>query len=216
MFSSRTQTLSRSIPTLAGQVLGLLAFSMIFTAAGAFATPLIGPRAATVGSMGALVTFAVLFFAKSLAPVLRLAIFYLFSAFQGITLAVVLRSYVAAGLGNVVVLAAGTTAGLVFVLAVYAWTTQRNIASWGGYLFIGLIGVLIASVVGIFVRAPLFHLAVSAATAVVFSGYLLFHIQQLKSASGDAIGLAIGIYLDILNLFWALLRILSELQRRTR
>ncbi|MDP9311054.1 MAG: Bax inhibitor-1/YccA family protein [Chloroflexota bacterium] len=212
--SVQVQPVPRARTTLVGQVLSLLAFSMVFTTGGAFVAPVLGASALSIGGLGALATFAVLFFWQRLQPVLRLAVFYLYSVFQGITLGTVIRSYVAAGQADVVVLAAGTTAGLTLALAVYAWTTRREIAGWAPYLFMGLIGVLIAAIVGLFVRAPLFHLVVSAATAIVFSGYLLFHVQQIKSGRGDPIGLAISIYIDILNVFWSLLRILSELTRR--
>ena len=216
MFSSQSQAVSRERSTLVGQILTLLAFAMAFTAGGAFAAPLLGSSALTVGGLGALVTFAIIFFGRRLAPALRLAVFYLFSVFQGLTLGLVVQGYVAAGQADLVVLAASTTGGLVLVLAAYAWTTRRDLSGWGSYLFAGLIGVLLAGIVGIFIHAPLFHLIAAAATAIVFSGYFLFHVQQLKGASGDAIGLAISIYIDILNLFWSLLRILSALHRRER
>lgn len=212
--SFQAQAAAQARNTLLGQVLGLLAFSMIFTAGGAFVAPVLGSSALTVGGLGGLITFAVLFFWQRLQPVLRLAVFYLYSLFQGITLGAIIGSYVVAGQADVVVLAAGTTAGLVLALAGYAWTTSRDLSGWGAYLFMGLIGVLIAAVIGLFVQAPLFQLVVSAATAIVFSGYLLYHVQAIKSGRGEPIGLAISIYIDILNVFWSILRILSEITRR--
>ncbi len=212
--SVQVQPVPRARTTLVGQVLGLLAFSMVFTAGGALVAPMLGSSSLTIGGLGALATFAVLFFWQRLQPVVRLAVFYLYSVFQGITLGTVIRSYIAAGQADVVVVAAGTTAGLTLALGVYAWTTRREFAGWAPYLFMGLIGVLIAAIVGLFVQAPLFQLVVSAATAIVFSGYLLYHVQQIKSGRGDPIGLAISLYIDILNVFWSLLRILSELTRR--
>lgn len=208
------RTIGRRDTTLLGQVFGLLAFSMAFTAGGAMVAPLLGPSALSIGGVGALATFAVLYFGQRLPGVLRLAVLYLFSIFQGITLGQAVRGYIAAGQGEVVALAAGTTGGLVLLLGGIAWFTGRDLRNQGGYLFAGLLGVLIASVVGMFVRAPLFHLVVAGATAIVFSGYLLYHVGQIKRGHGDAIGLAIAIYLDILNLFWALLRITNEVLRR--
>jgi FtsH-binding integral membrane protein len=84
----------------------------------------------------------------------------------------------------------------------------------GGYLFIGLIGILLAAIVGIFIQAPLFHVALAAVTAIVFSGYTAVHFQQLRRNQGEPIGLALAIYLDILNLFWAILRLLNFAQNR--
>ncbi len=133
---------------------------------------------------------------------------------QGFVLSAVLRGYFASGQGDIVVLAAGVTAGTLAVLGGYGWITKRDLSGLGGYLFIGLIGILIAAIVGIFVRAPLFHVVLAGATAIVFSGYTAVHFQQLRRNQGEPIGLALLIYLDILNLFYAILRLLSYAQNR--
>ena len=211
MLSRPADVAIRPRGTLLGQVLGLLAFSMLFTAGGALVAPFLGRSAFLVGVIGSLVTLLILIFARRLAPPLRLGLFYLFTTFEGLTLGIIISAYVAAGLGSVVVLAAGTTAGLVAALSAFAWTTKRDLSGMGSYLFMGLIGVLIASVIGIFVGASLFHLLIASATAILFSGYVLYDVQRLKyaNANDDAIGLAISIYLDLLNLFLAILRILG-------
>ncbi len=208
MFRAQTQDVAVPRSTLAGQVFGLLGFSFVFTAAGAFLAPRF-PSITSLAGIGGLVILLVLSFARGLAPTLRLGLFYLFSVLQGFVLSAVLRGYVASGQGDIVVLAAGVTAGTLAVLGGYGWITKRDLSGLGGYLFIGLIGVLIAGVVNIFVRAPLFSVVVAAATAIVFSGYTAVHFQQLRRSQGEPIGLALAIYLDILNLFWAILRLLS-------
>lgn len=209
MLRSDAQGATARRGTLVGQVFGLLGFSFLFTATGAFLAPRFGPTAGSVGGIGGLIVLLILILAHGLPPVLRLGLFYLFSVLQGLVLGVVLRGYVAAGQGDIVVLAAGTTAGVVFALSVFAWTTKQDFTRFGGYLFIGLIGVLVAAVVGIFVRAPLFHVVLAGAIAIVFSGYTVVHMQQLKYGNGEPISLAISIYIDILNLFWAILRLMS-------
>lgn len=211
MFDSRTVSVARPRGALLGQVLGLLAFSMLFTAGGALLAPMIGPSSLIIGIIGGLVTLLVLVFARSLAPTIRLGLFYLFTTFEGMTIGLLLSAYIAAGLGNIVVLAGGTTGGLVFALSAYAWTTKRDLSGWGSFLFMGLIGLVLASLIGFFVAAPLFHLVIAAVTAILFSGYVLYDVQNLKYArhGDDPIGYAIGIYLDILNLFLAILRILT-------
>lgn len=211
MFSSETHSSSLRNDTIVGQALGLLGFSALFTAGGAALMPLFGAYASIVGVAGGLVTLLGLVYARSLAGSLRLGLFYLFSAFEGLFLGVVIQTYLAAGLGDVVVLAAGTTAGLVLALSAYAWTTQRDLSGLGSYLFVGLVGVLIASAISLLVGAPAAHLAVAGVSAILFCGYILYDVQRLKQADADAdpIMLAIDIYLDILNLFLDLLRILS-------
>jgi FtsH-binding integral membrane protein len=209
MFRTQTQGAVARQSTLVAQVFGLLGFSFLFTTAGALLAPRLGPSATSVGGIGGLIVLLVLIFVRSLPPVLRLGLFYLFSVLQGLVLGMVLRGYFAAGQGDIVVLAAGTTAGTLAALGAFGWTTKRDLSGLGGYLFIGLIGILIAAIVGIFVRAELFHVVLAGATAIVFSGYTAVHFQQLSRGQGEPIGLAIAIYLDILNLFWAILRLLN-------
>jgi modulator of FtsH protease len=209
MFRTRTQAPAVGQSALIGQVFGLLGFSFLFTTAGALLAPRFGSGAASVGGIGGLIVLLVLIFVRNLPPTLRLGLFYLFSVLQGLVLGTVLRGYFAAGQGDIVVLAAGTTAGTLGILGAFGWTTKRDLSGFGGYLFIGLISILVAGIVGIFVRAPLFHVVLAGATAIVFSGYTAVHFQQLRRNQGEPIGLAIAIYLDILNLFWAILRLLN-------
>ncbi len=213
MFRSQTGTIAQRQGTLAAQVFGLLGFSFVFTAAGAFFAPSF-PSVTPFAGIAGLVILLVLGFVRGLAPTLRLGLFYLFSVLQGFVLSAVLRGYFASGQGDIVVLAAGVTAGTLAVLGGYGWITKRDLSGLGGYLFIGLIGILIAAIVGIFVRAPLFHVVLAGATAIVFSGYTAVHFQQLRRNQGEPIGLALSIYLDILNLFYAILRLLSYAQNR--
>ena len=186
MFASQTQPVARRSGTLLGQVLGLLAFSLLFTAGGAIVAPVLGAAAPILGILGSLMTLLALVYARWMPAPVRLGLFYCFSTFEGMILSVILSAYFAAGLGNSVVLAAGTTCGLVLALSAYAWTTQRDLAGLGSYLFVGLIGVLLASLLGIFVSAPVFHLVIAGITAILFSGYVLYDVQRLKRADTDA------------------------------
>ena len=200
--------------TLVGRVMGLLAFSLLFTAGGALLGPQLGPGAILISIVGSLGTLIALYFTKT-RPGLNLGLFYAFSVFEGMALGVIVESYVARGLGTLVVNAAVTTAGLVLLLGAYAWTTKRDLSGLGGYLTAGLLAVLVASIVGIFFQAPLFSLILSAATALVFSGFVLYDIQRLRRAEGsqyDAVLLAVSIYLDIYNLFLAILRLFGILR----
>ena len=200
--------------TLVGRVMGLLAFSLLFTAGGALLGPQLGPGAVLISIVGSLGTLIALYFTKT-RPGLNLGLFYAFSVFEGMALGVIVESYVARGLGSLVVNAAVTTAGLVTLLGGYAWTTKRDLGGLGGYLTAGLLAVVVASLVGIFLQAPLFHLVLSAATALLFSGFVLYDVQRLRDAEGsqyDAVLLAVSIYLDIFNLFLAILRLFGILK----
>ncbi len=109
----------RAEATLAGQVFGLLGFSLLFTAGGAILAPWLGPGAfllSLVLSFGSLIA---LWFLREKSPI-NLGLFYLFSVAEGLLLGLVVEEYVARGLGSVVVNAAATTAALVLALSAYA------------------------------------------------------------------------------------------------
>ena len=202
--------------TLTGQVFGLLGFSLLFTMGGAVVAPHIGPGAfilSLVGSFGSLIALMLL---KDKSPI-NLGLFYLFSVAEGLLLGLVVDMYVARGMGGVVVNAAGITGALVLALGAYSWTTKRDLSGMGGFLFIALIGIILASVINIFLRQPMLYLLISAAAVVIFSGLLMYDMQRLRGAkggTGDAIMFAISIYLDIFNIFLSLLQILGILGGR--
>ena len=199
--------------TLVGQVMGLLAFSLLFTAGGAVLGRAMGPGAIILSIVGSIGCLVALFFAKS-KPGLNLALFYAFSVFEGMALGLIIDSYLVRGMGTVVVNAATTTAGLVFLLGAYAWTTKRDLSGMAGFLTAGLLAVIVAGIVGIFVQSTMFHLLISVVTAVLFSGFVMYDLQRLRNAQegqDNPVWLAISIYLSIFNLFLAILRIFGFL-----
>src|SRR5438093_4690105 len=128
--------------TLVGQVMGLLAFSLLFTAGGAVLGRAMGPAAillSIVGSIGCLIG---LFFTRS-RPGLNLGLFYAFSVFEGMALGLIVESYLARGMGGVVRNAAFTTGGLVAVLGGCAWTTKRDLSGLRTYLGAALLAVIV-------------------------------------------------------------------------
>jgi modulator of FtsH protease len=199
--------------TLTGQVLGLLAFSMLFTAGGAAMGPRLGVLGAILGIGGSIATLIALYFARN-RPGLNLALFYAFSVFEGMALGLIIEGYLAAGMGGVVVNAAATTAALTLALGTYAWTTKRDLSGMSGFLTAGLLAVIVASLVGMFLQSTMLSLLIGLASAVIFSGFVMVDLQRLRHAQGtqtDAVWLAVAIYLDIFNLFLALLRIFGIL-----
>jgi len=197
--------------TLTGQVLGLLGFSLLFTAGGAILAPRLGPGAfwaSLIGSFGCLIA---LWFLKEKSPI-NLALFYLFSVAEGLLLGLVVESYLARGQAGIVVNAAVTTAALVLALSAYAWTTKRDLTGMGTFLMVALVGVIIAGLVNVlWLHSGPLALLISAVTAVLFGAYLMYDLQRLKNTpagtQGDAILFAVAIYLDIFNIFLAILQI---------
>ena len=203
--------------TLSGQVFGLLGFSLLFTAGGAMIAPRLGPGAFWVSLIGSIGCLIALWFLKEKSPI-NLGLFYLFSVAEGLLLGLVIESYLARGQGGIVVNAAATTAALVLALGAYAWTTKRDLSGMGTFLGGALFGVIIAGLINMFLlHSGMFSLLISAATAVIFSGFILYDMQRLRNAkggTGDAIMFAVAIYLDIFNLFLSLLQIMGFLGGR--
>jgi modulator of FtsH protease len=197
-------------PAVLGKVLGLLGFAFVFTAGGAVIGRTLGPGAFLLAIVGSFGTLIALQFLKERSP-LNLGLLYAFATFEGIFLGLILEAYVARGLGGVVLDAAGTTAAVTLAAGAYGYTTRRDLSGMRSILFVGLLGVVIASVVGIFVQLPLLYIGVSAVAAVLFTGFLVFDLNRVANSrgasEGQAILLAVSVYLDIINLFVALLRL---------
>jgi modulator of FtsH protease len=193
-----------------GKVLGLLGFAFVFTAGGAVIGRSLGPGAFFISMIGSFGTLIALQFLRERSP-LNLALLYGFATFEGMLLGMILDIYIRSGMGGVVINAGLTTAAVALAAGAYGYTTKRDLSGMGGFLFIGLLGVIVASIVGIFVQAPLLYIGISAVAAILFTGFLVFDLNRVArmrgATEGTVILLAVGVYLDIVNLFLALLRI---------
>jgi FtsH-binding integral membrane protein len=137
-------------------------------------------------------------------------LFLLYSALNGATLSVVLLLYTGAS----VALAFASTAGTFLAMSVYATVTRRNLASWGSFLFMGLVGIVIASLVNLFLHSSMVTFVVSCMAVVVFTGLTAYDTQKLRAFAREgggtgslAVNGALSLYLDFVNLFLALLRL---------
>ena len=219
MFANPLTFVADGRESVLGKVLGLLGFAAAFTAVGAILGAAIGPVAILASIIGTLGSLLVLMFVKERAP-FNLILLYVFATFEGLALGVIISSYVASGFGQVVIDAGATTALITLGAGMYGMSTSRDLTSLGNILRIALFTIVIASIVGIFTQLPLFHLILSIVTAVIFTGFLIIDLNRLSKArtltNGDAIMLTINVYLDIVNLFLALLRILRFFAARRR
>jgi modulator of FtsH protease len=206
----RTDAALSDQPAVIGKVMGLLGFAFLFTAGGAIVGRALGPGAFLISIVGSIGTVIALQFLRDRSP-LNLGLLYAFATFEGMALGLILEAYVAQGLGGVVLNAAATTAAITLAAGAYGYTTKRDLSGLGGILFVGLIGVIVASLVGIFVQLPLLYIGISAVAAVLFTGFLVFDLNRVAKSrgatEGQAILLAVSVYLDIFNLFLALLRL---------
>lgn len=138
-------------------------------------------------------------------------LFLLYSALTGVTMAFVLLAYTGESVANTFLVTSGMFGGL----AAYGTVTKRSLVGFGSFLFMGLIGVVLASIVGIFWHSDALQFVISVIGVLVFSGLAAYDAQRLKTmalASPDgqtgsyAIVGALALYLDFINLFLFLLR----------
>lgn len=144
------------------------------------------------------------------------ALFIMYSILNGVTLSFIFLAYTSASITSTFFICALTF----LACSIYGWTTKKDLTSIGSFMFMGLIGIIIASVVNIFLRSPALYYAVSYIGVVVFVGLTAYDTQKIKNMAmtqpadidGDvarkgAILGALSLYLDFINLFLMLLRI---------
>ena len=144
------------------------------------------------------------------------SLFVLYSALNGATLSFIFLAYARASIVSTFFICAGTFVGC----SIYGWTTKKDLTSWGGFLMMGLIGIIIASLVNMFVRSSGMSMIISYIGVIVFVGLTAYDTQKLKNMAltqpGDLDGAvirkgailgALSLYLDFINLFLLLLRI---------
>jgi len=150
-----------------------------------------------------------------LAPGTATMLFVLYSALTGVTLSVLVLAYTGASIATTFVV----TAGMFAALAVYGTTTSRSLAGAGQFFFMGLIGLVLASIVGMFWQSPALQFLISVVGVIVFTGLTAWDAQRLKQmalalpdgqlASYAVLG-ALSLYLDFINLFLFLLRFMGN------
>lgn len=146
-------------------------------------------------------------------------LFILYSVLNGVTLSFIFLIYTRASIASTFFVCAATFVAC----SIYGWTTKRDLTSMGGFLMMGLIGIIIASVVNIFVRSSAMHMIISYIGVLVFVGLTAYDTQNLKAMAASqpadvgasavrkgAILGALKLYLDFINLFLMLLRILGN------
>jgi len=142
-------------------------------------------------------------------------VFWLYSGLMGLSLAGVLLYFTGTSVARVFFITAGTFAGM----SLYGYTTQRDLSQFGSFLFMGLIGIIIASLVNMFLASSAVQFAISVIGVLVFTGLTAYDTQQIKemyySADDYEMGTkkavmgALRLYLDFINLFMMLMQLLG-------
>lgn len=144
-------------------------------------------------------------------------LFLLYSALSGLTLAGIFLAYTQASLAGTFAVTAGTFGAM----SVYGMVTKRDLTRLGSLLFMALIGLIIASVVNIFLRSSVFYWIITYAGVLIFVGLTAYDTQRLKAvaqatahdprmAARYAVNGALRLYLDFINLFLLLLRVMGD------
>ena len=140
----------------------------------------------------------------------NIGLVFLFTFIEGIAISPII--YVVGMRSPGVVGQAALLTGTSFaVLTAYAWLSRRDFSAWGSFFTIGLWVLIAASVINIFFHNPGVTLWLAAATVLVFSGLLIFDTWRLRNVYGpnDYVLAAVNIYLDLLNMFLAILSLLG-------
>jgi FtsH-binding integral membrane protein len=143
--------------------------------------------------------------------------FWVYSALVGASLSSILLVFTGASIANVFFITAATFASL----SVWGYTTKRDISGWGSFLFMGLIGVIIASVVNIFTQSSAMSFAISVIGVLVFAGFTAYDTQRIKDVYYEVAGSAeatakasilgaLSLYQDFVGLFVNLLSLMGN------
>ena len=153
--------------------------------------------------------------AERLAPGTATALFGLYAALNGVTLSFVLLAYTGQSVADAFVV----TAGMFGAMALFGSTTKRSLAGVGQFVFMGLIGLVLASLVGLFWHNNALQFVISVVGVIVFTGLTAWDAQRLKQMAlaipeGQAGSLAIvgalSLYLNFINLFLSLLTLFGN------
>ncbi|MDB5410727.1 MAG: rane protein [Rhodospirillales bacterium] len=144
------------------------------------------------------------------------ATFWGYAALMGLSLAGIFLVYTGASVARVFFITAGTFAAM----SLYGYTTKRDLSQFGSFLFMGLIGIVLAGLVNMFVASSALQFAISVAGVLIFTGLTAYDTQRIKevylaSDPGDvltkkALMGALALYLDFVNLFVMLLQLTGQ------
>jgi uncharacterized protein len=139
--------------------------------------------------------------------------FWVFAAVMGLSMASIFLVFTGASIARVFFITAATFGAM----SLYGYTTKRDLSGWGSFLFMGLIGIIIASLVNLFVGSSAVQFAVSVIGVLVFTGLTAYDTQRIKEmyyemdaadvATRKAIMGALSLYLSFINLFMMLLQL---------
>ncbi|MCQ0989180.1 Bax inhibitor-1/YccA family protein [Jiella marina] len=142
--------------------------------------------------------------------------FWIYAAMVGVSLASIFAVFTGESITQVFFI----TAAAFGALSLWGYTTKRDISGWGSFLFMGVVGIIIAMIVNIFLASPALQFAISVIGVLVFAGLTAYDTQQIKEmyyegdgsavAGRKAVMGALRLYLDFLNMFLFLLQLFGS------
>lgn len=142
--------------------------------------------------------------------------YWLFAGLMGVSLSILIYSFTSVSIAKAFFVTAATFGAL----SLYGYTTKKSLSGWGTFLFMGLIGIVIASIVNMFLGNSMMSFVINVIAVLVFAGLTAYDTQQLKEMyfEGDSadtlskkitIG-ALHLYLNFINLFTSLLQLIGD------
>ncbi len=142
--------------------------------------------------------------------------FWIFAALMGLSLSSIFLFYTGTSITRVFLITSATFGAM----SIYGYTTKRDLTKFGSFLMMGLIGIILASLVNIFMKSTMMHFVISILGVLIFVGLTAYDTQKIKnmyqsSDTGELIGKkavmgALTLYLDFINLFIMLLRLFGQ------
>ena len=196
--------------------LGITGVTAYFAASTGLANVIIGSPLFLIIGIG---TIGLVFFLSARIDKIQAGtastLFIVYSLMNGLFFSTIFLRYTGSSIAGTFLI----TAGMFGAMAVYGLITKRDLSGWGSFLFMGLIGIIIASIVNIFLKSPGMYWVTSMIGVLIFTGLTAYDVQKIKRmgeegimqqgqaaiTKGSIMG-ALALYLDFINLFLMLLR----------
>ena len=143
-------------------------------------------------------------------------LFWLYAALNGVAFSVIFMAYTYESIARVFFI----TAGMFGAMSLYGYTTKKDLTAWGSFLFMGLIGIVLAALVNLFIASTMIQFVISIGGVILFTGLTAYDTQTIKEgyiegssteiAGKKAIFGALRLYLDFINLFLSLLYLMGN------
>jgi FtsH-binding integral membrane protein len=153
---------------------------------------------------------------NKMSPAKARTLFYVYAALMGVSLSVILLTFTGASVARAFFITAGAFAGL----SIYGYTTKRDLTAMGGFLIVGVFGLILASIVNLFVQSSGMEFLISIVGVLLFAGLTAYDTQKIKSmyyagdsrdvAARKSIFGALTLYLDFINMFLFMVQLLGN------